>query len=387
MFNNPQKITIMEKINILIVLLVATVFSACEKTDEKPVLDNDNAVAPTLVTPATGDSYDLNTYEPTDSLDMFSWTPADYGVQIGLEYYVEASAEEAFTSAEEVGSSDDLSLSVSIEQMSEILDALEIDTTAIVYFRVSSISGSGNEAVDTLYSNVNNVTMTPIVDTSGGGGDPPAGIGDSIFVARSTDNYDLTKAPTIYIVETEEGLNTDEILQGAGYQAYVTITEDNAGIIFATSRGDNAVFYGSDGAGGLVENGDTIVLGDAGHYFIRTNEAFTEYVVVKKDWGIIGSGTPGGWDADTDMTFDPATGLWSIDIDLTADEIKFRANDEWDPYNYGDGVLDQDNRDDVDPDGVTLTWYGNNIAVSEAGNYTVTIDLTIFPYTYELVKN
>ncbi|UOY04830.1 SusE domain-containing protein [Muricauda sp. SCSIO 64092] len=55
--------------------------------------------------------------------------------------------------------------------------------------------------------------------------------------------------------------------------------------------------------------------------------------------GIIGSATPGGWDADTDMTqaaFNPH--LWFInDIALVDGEVKFRADDDW-AVNWGGGV-------------------------------------------------
>ena len=55
--------------------------------------------------------------------------------------------------------------------------------------------------------------------------------------------------------------------------------------------------------------------------------------------GIIGSATPGGWDADTDMTqaaFNPH--LWFInDIALIDGEVKFRADNDW-AVNWGGGV-------------------------------------------------
>ncbi|MEM9548986.1 MAG: SusF/SusE family outer membrane protein [Bacteroidota bacterium] len=51
--------------------------------------------------------------------------------------------------------------------------------------------------------------------------------------------------------------------------------------------------------------------------------------------GIIGSATPMGWDADTDMTQDPNdTAVWTINIDLTDGAVKFRANDDW-AINWG----------------------------------------------------
>ena len=46
--------------------------------------------------------------------------------------------------------------------------------------------------------------------------------------------------------------------------------------------------------------------------------------------GIIGSATPGGWDADTDLVKDAADpNLWKANVTLVDGEAKFRANDAW----------------------------------------------------------
>jgi hypothetical protein len=47
--------------------------------------------------------------------------------------------------------------------------------------------------------------------------------------------------------------------------------------------------------------------------------------------------TPFGWNSDTPMTYDATTNTWVINsIILTADEFKFRANDNWDINLGGD---------------------------------------------------
>jgi len=77
------------------------------------------------------------------------------------------------------------------------------------------------------------------------------------------------------------------------------------------------------------------------------------------------------------MTY--ADGLWSITLDVATGMFKFRANDEWaDGLVYGDyapidGILD-------DEPG------GGDIPI-DAGNYTFTIDLRLWPYTYTAVAN
>lgn len=77
--------------------------------------------------------------------------------------------------------------------------------------------------------------------------------------------------------------------------------------------------------------------------------------------GIIGPAQAGGWDNDTDMTYNREEGCWEVTIELAADEFKFRANDGWD-INVG-GSLDN------------LTPGGDNIRNATAGTYTVKLYL------------
>ena len=78
----------------------------------------------------------------------------------------------------------------------------------------------------------------------------------------------------------------------------------------------------------------------------------------------------------TEYNYNKQTQTFSITIDLTAEEIKFRANDGWD-WNYGDTGADGE-----------LDNGGDNIVVPEAGNYTVVLDLSNpRAYTYTLTLN
>ena len=87
--------------------------------------------------------------------------------------------------------------------------------------------------------------------------------------------------------------------------------------------------------------------------------------------GIIGSATPGGWDADTDMTQDAMdTAIWTINIDLVAGEAKFRANDDW-AINWGDVAF---------PNGTGIQG-GGNIPVF-TGNYDITFNTVSGEYSF-----
>jgi len=78
-------------------------------------------------------------------------------------------------------------------------------------------------------------------------------------------------------------------------------------------------------------------------------------------WGVIGDATPGGWDNDTNMTWDASKKVFTVTLDLKSPgAFKFRANDGWD-INLG-GSLG------------ALNAGGDNISVSANGNYTITLD-------------
>ncbi|MDX5338036.1 MAG: SusF/SusE family outer membrane protein, partial [Cyclobacteriaceae bacterium] len=81
------------------------------------------------------------------------------------------------------------------------------------------------------------------------------------------------------------------------------------------------------------------------------------------------------WDTDTPMNvFDKATNQLKITTDLKVGAFKFRANNNWD-FNYGGSNGE-------------LNAGGDNIQITEAGNYTIT--LYFGPEgvaTYTLTKN
>lgn len=119
-------------------------------------------------------------------------------------------------------------------------------------------------------------------------------------------------------------------------------------------------------SGVATQDGPNIPISSAGYYTINFNDktgeynitelAATEYTTI----GMIGSGTPGGWDSDTDLTQDPGdVHVWTGTITLTDGEAKFRANDAWDTNWGGSGA----------PSGYG-TFNGPNIPVS-AGTYNV----------------
>src|SRR5258706_9454414 len=92
--------------------------------------------------------------------------------------------------------------------------------------------------------------------------------------------------------------------------------------------------------------------------------------------GLIGSATPGGWGADTNMVQDAVNpDLWSLDVLLTDGEAKFRANDAW-AQNWGNTDF---------PLGVG-TQDGPNIPV-RAGMHHVTFNSATGGYYFSVVSD
>jgi len=208
------------------------------------------------------------------------------------------------------------------------------------------------------------------------GNQNPGPVVSPVYVPKKT-GY-----PVIYVPGSHQGWdpsNTSTVLASVNsdgkYEGYLYFAE--AGTQFKFCEGPNwDNNYGDDGTDGTLDrNGANIVAADAGYYKINVDLPALTYTILKTDWGIIGSATAGGWDSDQNMTYDPATGLWSALLDLAVGDIKFRANDGWD-INYGD-------------DGVngSLEQNGANIAIGEAGTYTVTLKLGAPDYTYTITRS
>lgn len=128
----------------------------------------------------------------------------------------------------------------------------------------------------------------------------------------------------------------------------------------------------------LGEGGANVATPGAGQYYLvvsTADEGATwQATMTASGWGVIGSATVGGWDADQDMTadgFDSGITTYSYTGAFTEGEFKMRAGDDW-ALNIG-GTLG----------GLTLD--GANVTVSEAGDYKVTLsfDGSLYTATFE----
>lgn len=155
----------------------------------------------------------------------------------------------------------------------------------------------------------------------------------------------------------------------------VVLTDGN--VKFRANGNWDVSWGGTDFPSGTASTsgGDIPVL--AGEYLVTFNTETLEYSFAAIiDWptiGLIGDATPGGWTDDTDMEQDANDiSVWTLKIELTDGEAKFRANNDW---------IDSWGGPDF-PGGVAEYNGTTNIPIT-AGEYLVTFNTTTREYYFK----
>lgn len=327
------------------------IFSSCE--EDEIVKISSNPIAPEIISPTEGQS--ISYTEPdANSTITFVISPADYGFEASINYEIQIDkVDNTFKDVVTLTSGYTDTLTATVDQLNTTLLSMKFieDVENSFEMRVMAVVSA---EVDTLYSETILVKATPYLVKINY---------PDLQVPGAYQGWDPANADSV------ESVNMDD-----SYEGYIWITAGEFKFTQGKSWDTN---WGDDGDDGTLDpGGANISVTEDGFYKININLKTLTYTILKTEWGLIGSATPGGWDADTDMTYNETTGVWELTVDLIVGEIKFRANDDWD-LNYGDG--DGDGKLDQEGD--------NNIAIPEAGNYTVTFDVSHLPYTYSLIKN
>lgn len=334
-------------------------FNACSDDDNLIIASAQGG--PELRTPTSGTALVLNADNEQDVATTLVWDDADYDAQTAINYDVEiALGGTDFAVPVLGGSTNERFLSWTHLQLNEAAIGLGLNPFVAGDIDIRIVSSIGTQDAQQQISEVLTINVTPYTTSL-----------PRIAVPGNHQGWDPATAPTL--AASDFGASDYE-----GYvwleTEYKFVAPDDAGN-FAWGNLD----WGDDGSfsGVLVDDGESNVPATPGYYYVQVDtENLTYSASQYTNWGLIGSGTPTGWDSDNDMTYDPATQTFSITIDLTADEIKFRANDGWD-WNYGDSGADGG-----------LDNGGDNIVVPAAGNYTVVLDFSNpRAYTYTLTLN
>lgn len=199
----------------------------------------------------------------------------------------------------------------------------------------------------------------------------------SLWIAGDFQGWDIGNAVKI------SAFRADRI-----YEGYIHITGATNEFRLYTEKEWDSQSYGDGGDQTVIVANcacSNFVVPENGVYHIAVNLNTMSYVFTKVEWGILGDATPGGWDSDTPLSYDPVTKLWTVTADMKAEgSFKFRANNAW-ALDFGikDGKLANANHPAFPYDEAV-----QNITVPSTGNYTITLDLTEpGNFNYRLRKN
>lgn len=334
-------------------------FNACSEDDNLIIASAQGG--PELVTPASGTALVLSAANELNLATTVVWNDADYDASVAINYTVEiALGGTDFAAPIAGGTTTERFISWTNQQLNDVSIAAGLSPFVAGDLDIRVTSSIGTPNVQQQVSGTLTLNVTPYTTSL-----------PKIAVPGNHQGWDPATAPRL--ASSEFGASDYE-----GYvwleTEYKFIAPDDAGN-FAWGNTD----WGDDGSfsGVLTDDGESNVTATPGYYYVQVDtENLTYSASQYTNWGLIGSGTPTGWDSDNDMTYDPATQTFSITIDLTADQIKFRANDGWD-WNYGDDGADG-----------ALDNGGADINVPAAGNYTVVLDFSNpRAYSYTLTLN
>ncbi|HNT21284.1 MAG TPA: SusE domain-containing protein [Saprospiraceae bacterium] len=336
-----------------IIAVSILVLSSCEKKIDGPYLDFGSD--PILFTPATNASFVLAEENAKNVLTPIIWSKTWFGypAQVTYEVHLDAAGNN-FREPAILGTVNQPTLNtVTVERLNAILlgRGFEPGKAASLELRVQA---KVSNEVNILYSKASKITLTPY---------------------KASLNY-----PKLQVPGSHQGWNpadnntviyslkSDDKYEGFLYFPANTEFKYTVGPKWDINYGDT----GSDGV--LDQNGDNLKAPDAGYYRLRVDLNDKSHSHTLTHWGLIGSATANGWDADQDMTYNASTGIWMITTSLKSGEIKFRANDAW-GINFGDNG-----------NNLSLEYDGANIPIGEAGNYEIQLILNTPLYTYQVTK-
>lgn len=333
--------------------------TACKKEETRAVL------APTggVTLSATTTTLVLAQANQDNNAVSFSWTKANFGFDAGINYTLElckGGTNFATATSTSINMNTLLAKSFTVKDFNaKMQDIIANGVASQVQARVKADVGSN---VAPVYSNVLSMTVTAYRDIVN------YSFPQALFIAGNFQGWSPSTAPKI-VDKFASGTT------GSNYDGYIYFND--ASPQFKMVKGPDWSFgdFGSAGGSNLGNGGPNLTLGQgAGVYRLQANTSNMTWSATRiTTWGIIGSATAGGWGASTAMTYDIAGGFYVLTTNLTAGELKFRANNDW-AINFGDN-----NPADGKPE-----YGGDNIQITTAGNYTITLDIGIagnFAYT------
>ena len=340
---------------ILPMLLLVTLFSSCEKDENRVVMRD--VTNPTLT--ASPLSIVLSSTTAADTVETFSWTASEYGFDAAVSYTLQlAKAGTSFATPKEVTTGSVRMVKYTGAELNQIalLQGLSAGNAGQLEVRVKSTLSDSIRS----YSPVITLNVTPYL----------------VII-----NYPSLWVPGEYqswTPATAEKISSK--LSNGIYEGYVNFA--TGGMKFKyTSHPDwdhtaygwaSSTTTGQNVSGTFSTSGGDLFVPSLGYYLLKGNTGASTWSATRiNSWGMIGDFN--SWSGDAPMTYNTTTKVWTGTLTAPANGIfKFRANADW-GINFGDTDADR-----------SLEYDGKDIAVT-AGTHTVTLDLSVpGNYTYKI---
>lgn len=314
------------------------ILSGCEK-DETKVTMLDEPNPPVLV--SIPDNLILNRSAANDTVE-FTGIPVDPGFEASATYSLET-----------------------CEAGTNFADPLVLYSGSkadVIKFKVSELNELLLKKFDGDVQTQADFRLTALLTVDAGTGAPGTGSNPFLYPSESktatVSPYGLPRLDLIV-----EGSPVGKIESAAGNGVYTGLVKLDKTKPFTFLDPEANISYGKNAAGNALEiNGSGITSDKSGWYQVSADVNAMTYALSAYMIGVVGSATPNGWNApDIKMDYIAKRGVWVVTTDLIVGEIKFRKNDGW-AWNIG-GSLNN------------LTQGGNNIPITQAGNYTITLTI------------
>ena len=356
------------------ILITMICFSSCKK--EGTQFELHDGQFPAALT-ASANSVALSFANENDSVIKFDWPAVSFGENPIVSYTLQLDIPSDTTASNNWANAKNYPIDKSVFHfgftgriLNDLFGSLGLvpGSTHDIVFRIKADVNQSNGAASTVKPAYTNTVAASITSYE-----------PNLYVPGDYQGWDPGAAPVFTPVSGRPGMYEGYINITAGGQQYFKFT--NAPDWNHTNYGDggNGTFDTNGNAGGLSVNGP-------GYYELTADLNANKWTATKTTWGIIGDASPGGWNNDTEMTYDPTTQVWTATLNMIHNgSFKFRANNAWsiDFGIDGNGQIQY-------ADNPFLGYNGslNNLSVPEDGNYTITLDLHISQhYSFILHKN
>jgi len=344
-------------------LLALLMLSACDDVNKLQVGDTQY---PVLTSDLAGETVVLSADNADDLLTTFNWSTANFGYpSADPEYTLQmAFSGDDFENAITLNNSFDLSFEA---------------ITALINQKLMTLGAEANQAAEVEFKVTGSIENQLIAASN-------------VITATITPYEIVLVYPKLYVTGDQNAWGFDEnnllysVADNGIYEGYAYMANGDNWTGFKLSYQPNwdsadAIVGDADASGtsGVLQVGNwggnnAFATEGAGVYFIKANIPSLTYSIYKTSWSITGDFN--GW-GFADMNYDNASDTWSLTANMSAGGFKFIANQDW-ANTMGDDGLDGILDKGTD---------GNNIAIAEDGNYTITLDLGQALYTYTIVKN